>query len=196
MGRNMDPILKTCRALDISPAYVGIFKESIRAPKVQRRTKMSEYGLQLREKQRVKFVYGLQERQLQLTFEKAKKLKGLAGENLLSLLERRLDSILFRLTIGTTRRQSRQIVTHGHVRVNGKRVDIPSYRAKVGDVIDMMEGSRNSDFFKGFKEEGRAVPAWLSLDRETLTATILRLPERADVDLPVDETMIAEWYSR
>ncbi|HHX72596.1 MAG TPA: 30S ribosomal protein S4 [Clostridiales bacterium] len=197
MARDMEPVLKRCRALDISPAYLGIMKESRRVGRQNTfRRKLSEYGLQLREKQRVKFIYGLMEKQFRLTFERARKMKGMAGENLLILLELRLDNVMFRMNIGDTRRQARQIVTHGHIFVNGRCVNIPSYVVKPGDVITIRETSKKSPLFQGFKENQRPSPAWLSVDMENLTGTVVRLPEREDIDLPFDESLIVEFYSK
>ena len=197
MAKSMEPVLKRCRALDISPAYLGIMKESNRVGRQNmQRKKLSEYGMQLREKQRVKFVYGVLEKQFALTFERAQKMPGMTGENLLKLLELRLDNVMFRMNIGNTRRQARQIVTHGHVYVNGRRVNIPSYTVKVGDEITIRPSSMQSPLFKSFKENNRTSPAWLSVNMENLTGKVLRMPERADIDLPFDESLIVEYYSK
>lgn len=201
MATNREPILKTCRSLDISPALLGIYKKSNRGgagrTKGGRPKKLSEYGLQLREKQRVKFVYGVLEKQFYLTFEQARKMRtGLTGENLLMLMELRLDNVVFRLGFVNTRRQSRQAVSHGHITVNGKRVDIPSYRVKVGDVIAVAESSRSSELFTAAKTMTPTVPSWLSLEDSHITGKVERLPERAEIDLPVDESLIVEYYSK
>lgn len=197
MARNMAPVLKTCRSLDINPAFLGIYKESKRgAAKAQHRKKISEYGLQLREKQRVKFVYGVLEKQFRLTYEKARSMKGITGESLLMLLELRLDNIMFRLSVGDTRRQARQIVTHGHVLVNGKKVDIPSYRVREGDVITVSAGSLSSPLFKSFLEQPRIVPTWLERNEDSLGGKVARLPRREDIDLPFNENLIVELYSK
>lgn len=197
MARNMAPVLKTCRSLDINPAFLGIYKQSKRgAAKPQHRKKISEYGLQLREKQRVKFVYGVLEKQFRLTYEKARAMRGITGENLLMLLELRLDNVMFRLSIGDTRRQARQIVTHGHVRVNGAKVDIPSYRVREGDVITVAPGSQSSPLFKSFLDQPRTAPAWMERDQQQLGGKITRLPRREDIDLPFNENLIVELYSK
>ena len=198
MARNREPILKTCRSLDISPTHLGSFKTSRRgaAAATGRRKKLSDYGLQLREKQRVKFVYGVLEKQFRLTYAKASKMKGKAGENLLILLESRLDSAMFRLSYGNTRPHSRQLVTHGHVCVNGRRVNIPSYILKPGDVITISEKSRATDLFKGFVENAKAVPVWFDADYANFSATFTRRPLREEIDLPVNENLIVELYNK
>jgi len=198
MARNREPILKTCRSLDISPTHLGSFKTSHRgaADMGGRRKKLSEYGVQLREKQRVKFVYGVLEKQFRLTFERASRMKGKAGENLLILLESRLDSVLYRLSYGNTRPHSRQLVTHGHVTVNGRRVNIPSYRVMPGDVIAISEKARTMQIFKDFAENAKAVPAWIDADYGNFTATFTRAPLREEIDLPVNENLIVELYNK
>lgn len=196
MARNREPILKTCRSLDISPTLLGIYKESHRGKVAPQRRKRSEYAIQLREKQRVKFVYGVLEKQFFLAFNRALKMEGLTGENLLVLMELRLDNVVFRLNLTETRRQARQVVAHGHILVNGSRVDIPSYQVKVGDVISIQEKSRKSELFANIKERARIAPAWLSAELEQMSGAVLRLPVRDDIDLPIDESLIVEFYSK
>ena len=198
MARNREPILKTCRSLDISPTHLGSFKTSHRGQAAAggRKKKMSEYGVQLREKQRVKFVYGVLEKQFRLTFEAASRMKGKAGENLLILLETRLDSVAYRLSYGKTRPHARQLVTHGHFCVNGRRVNIPSYNLKAGDVVTVCEKSRATDLFKDFAENAKATPVWMDADYANFSATITRMPDREEIDLPVNENLIVELYNR
>ena len=195
MATNRDPILKRCRSLDIDPGHLGIFKESKRQPRRNMR-KMSEYGLQLREKQRAKFIYGMQEKQFRNTFEKASKKKGITGENLLIMLEERLDNVVYRLGLSTTRREARQLVVHRHFTVNGKIVNIPSYQVKPGDVIKVREKSQSSPKFKEIKEMQVGVPAWLSIDREKLEGKVLADPTREEIDTPIEEHLIVELYSK
>ena len=198
MARNMQPIAKRCRALDISPAAMGYSnKKSTRNPGKDKRRKVSEYATQLKEKQKVRFVYGVLERQFRNYYEKAVNMKGVTGENLLQLLERRLDNVVFRLGMGNTRRHARQLVTHGHLLVNGKRVDIPSYLVSVNDVITIKERSRASEHFKALREGSQTIaPKWLSFNAAELTGTVIALPTREDIDLPLQENMIVEFYSR
>ena len=160
--------------------------------------KVSEYGLQLKEKQKAKFIYGVLERQFRNCYEKAKKMPGVTGENLLILLERRIDNVVYRLGFANTRRQARQFVTHGHITVNGKRLDIPSALVRVGDVVEVCEKSRTKEFFKNIKESGNALsaPAWLETDRENLKGSVTRFPNRDEIDIPVNEQSIIELYSR
>lgn len=198
MARDMGPVLKRCRSLGIEPAYLGIDKKSnrnfSRAGK-----KVSEYGLQLREKQKAKFIYGMLEKPFRNDFEKAKKLKyGTTGENLMILLELRLDNVLFRMGYGRTRTEARQIVDHKHVLVNGKCVNIPSYRVKAGDVIAIREKVKSAQRYKDILEvtDGRAVPAWLEADHENLTGTVKEIPTRDQIDVPVNEVLIVELYSK
>ncbi len=197
MAKNMQPILKRCRTLGIEPSVMGIDKKSNRNPKPQRR-KQSEYGLQLNEKQKAKFVYGVLEKQFRKYFELAEKKEGITGENLLSILESRLDNVIFRLGLADTRRQARQIVTHGHVLVNGKRVDIPSYLVKTGEVVSLKEKTATADWMKDIVEANstRVVPKWLSMDKNTLTATVADTPKRDDIDFEINETLIVELYSK
>lgn len=195
MAVNRDPILKRCRSLQIDPSHLGIFKESKRNTQRNNR-KMSEYGLQLREKQRAKFIYGILEKQFRNTFEKASKKKGITGENLLIMLEERLDNVVYRLGLSTTRREARQLVVHRHFTVNGKIVNIPSYQVKPGDVIKVREKSQSSPKFKEIKEMQVGVPAWLSIDREKLGGKVLADPTREEIDTPIEEHLIVELYSK
>ncbi len=197
MAVNRVPVLKRCRTLGISPSVMGIYKTSNRNPKPMRR-KQSEYGRQLTEKQKVKFIYGMLEKQFHKYYEMATKMHGVTGENLLQLLESRLDNVVFRLGLANTRRESRQIVNHGHILVNGKRVDIPSYLVKVGDVITVKERSLNSDRMKAIIEanSSRIVPKWLEMDKENSTAKVVALAQRDDIDFEVEEHLIVELYSR
>lgn len=198
MARNMQPIAKRCRTLDISPAVMGYSnKKSTRNPGKDKRRKVSEYAMQLKEKQKVRFVYGIMERQFRNYYEKAVNMKGVTGENLLQLLERRLDNVVFRLGMGNTRRHARQLVTHGHILVNGKRVNIPSYLVSVNDVITVRQKSSDSEHFKALREGSKTlVPKWLSFNAAELTGTVIALPTREDIDLPLQENMIVEFYSR
>ncbi|MBE7050007.1 MAG: 30S ribosomal protein S4 [Ruminococcaceae bacterium] len=197
MARNMQPILKRCRTLGISPSVMGIDKSSNRNPNPMRK-KQSEYGRQLTEKQKVKFIYGMLEKQFRHLYEIASKMPGVAGENFLQLLESRLDNVVFRLGLANTRRESRQIVNHGHVLVNGKKLDIPSYRVKVGDVITIKEKFATSDRMKAIIEanSSRAVPKWLDMDKNTITGKVIALSQRDDIDFEVEEHLIVELYSK
>ncbi len=201
MARNMQPIAKRCKTLGVSPAVMGYAKKTTnRNPKGQMRRKQSEYGLQLTEKQKVKFVYGIQEKQFRKYYEKAAKAPGITGETLLSTLERRLDNVVFRAGFAMTRRQARQLVSHGHFLVNGKRVNIASYLVKAGDTVEVKSSSRSSAAFKRFVGEDAiavTLPAWITREHmDDLKATIARLPERADIDFPVEEHLIVELYSK
>ena len=195
MAVNKDPILKRCRSLQIDPSHMGIYKESRRKPK-QSFKKMSDYGIQLREKQRAKFIYGVQEKQFRNTFEKAAKKKGITGENLLIMLEERLDNVVYRLGLAMTRREARQLVVHSHFTVNGKKVNIPSYQVKPGDVIKVKAKSQSSPKFKEIKEMQVGVPGWLSVDREKLEGKVLADPSRDQIDTPIEERLIVELYSK
>ncbi len=198
MAKNMQPIAKRCRTLGISPAVMGYEnKKSNRNPNPTRK-KQSEYGRQLTEKQKVKFVYGMLEKQFRRLYEAAVKMPGVTGENLLSLLECRLDNVVFRLALASTRRESRQMVNHGHILVNGKRVDIPSYSVKVGDVITLKEKSMNSARMKEVieKNSARAIPKWLDMDKNTVTGKVVAAPQRDDIDFDVEEHLIIELYSK
>ena len=197
MAKNMQPILKRCRTLGISPTVMGIDKTSNRNPNPMRK-KQSEYGRQLTEKQKVKFVYGMLEKQFSSYYVMATKMPGVAGENLLQLLESRLDNVVFRLGLSNTRRESRQMVNHGHILVNGKKVDIPSYRVKVGDVITLKEKTQGSDRMKAIIEanSSRIVPKWLDMDKNTITGKVIALAQRDDIDFEVEEHLIVELYSK
>ena len=197
MAKNMQPILKRCKALGISPSVLGINKETRRNPK-QGRRKQSEYAIQLNEKQKAKFIYGVLEKQFRHYYELATKMEGVTGENLLRLLERRLDNVVYRLGFANTRREARQMVCHGHITVNGKRVDIPSYQVSVGEVISIREKSRGSEHVKQILEKNAAtmIPKWLELNRETLQGKVVALSERSDIDFDINETLIVELYSK
>ena len=191
------PDLKRCRSLGIEPAVIGRARQSKRkAQRAQR--KVSEYGLQLKEKQKAKFIYGVLERQFRNYYEKAKTMQGVTGENLLILLERRIDNVIFRLGFANTRRQARQIVRHGHITVNGKRLDIPSALVKVGDVVEVCEKSQSNELFKMLKETNNALsaPAWLESDQTALKGNVVRFPSRDEIDVPINEQSIIELYSR
>ncbi len=198
MAVNKQPIARKCRSFDISPAVMGYSnKKSNRNPGGTRRKKVSEYGAQLKEKQKVKFVYGILEKQFNRYFERAANMKGITGDNMLQLLELRLDNVVYRLGLAKTRRMARQVVGHGHIRVNGKKVDIPSYSVKAGDVITLRPASAEKEMFKSLRE-GTSVltPKWLTFDAQNLTGTVNALPAREDIDLQVQENMIVEFYSR
>ena len=197
MARNMQPVLKRCRTLGIEPTVMGIDKTSNRNPRPMKR-KQSEYGRQLTEKQKVKFIYGMLEKQFRKYYELATKMQGITGENLLQILESRLDNVVYRMTIANTRREARQIVGHGHVLVNGKRVDIPSYRVKVGDVITLKEQTKTSDRIKAIVEANstRVVPKWIEMDKEALVGKVVALAQRDDIDYEVEEHLIVELYSK
>ncbi|MCO8194577.1 MULTISPECIES: 30S ribosomal protein S4 [Anaerofustis] len=190
------PVLKRCRSLDLDPVYLGIDKKSNRQAK--RSGNLSEYGLQLREKQKAKFIYGVLEKPFRNYYKKAEKMSGATGENLMTLLESRLDNIVFRMGFARTRREARQIVDHKHVLVNGKQVNIPSYLTKAGDVIEIKEKHKKSPRYKEIVEVtgSRVVPEWLDVDIEKLSGTIKELPKREAIDVPVNEILIVELYSR
>lgn len=197
MAVNRVPVLKRCRSLGLDPVYLGIDKKSTRQLKRSGR-KVSEYGLQLREKQKAKFIYGVLEKPFRNYYQKADRMPGQTGANLMIMLETRLDNIIFRLGFARTRREARQIVDHKHVLVNGKLVNIPSYLVKKGDVIEIKEDKRSGARYAGILETtgGRAVPGWLESDQENLKGTVLELPTREEIDVPVNETMIVELYSK
>lgn len=197
MAVNRVPVLKRCRSLGMDPIYLGIDKKSNRELKRANR-KISEYGLQLREKQKAKFIYGVLEKPFRNYYAKASKMNGMVGTNLMILLETRLDNVVFRLGLARTRKEARQIVDHKHVLVNGKRVGIPSYLVKAGDVIEIREKSKSSQRYKDILEVtgGRMVPAWLEADQENLRGTVKELPTRDEIDVPVDEMLIVELYSK
>ena len=199
MAVNRDPILKRCRYLGISPTVVGIDKKSNRFKNNNNsRRKVSEYGMQLKEKQKLKFIYGVLEKQFYHYYELAAKMEGQAGNNLIVLLESRLDNVVFRMGLASTRRESRQLVNHGHFLVNGKKVDIPSYRIKVGDVITLRDKSKSSNKFKENLEltKSRVVPAWLDENRDECKATVTRMPSVEDLDYEVEAHLIVELYSK
>ena len=197
MAKNMQPILKRCKALGISPAVMGVNKETRRNPK-QGRRKQSEYAIQLNEKQKAKFIYGVLEKQFRHYYEVASNTEGVTGENLLQLLERRLDNVVYRLGFANTRREARQMVNHGHIVVNGKRVDIPSYQVTPGEVVSIREKSRGSEHVKQILEKNAAtiIPKWLELNRESLEGKVVALSERSDIDFDINETLIVELYSK
>ena len=203
MAKNMQPIVKRCKTLDNSPAVKGYTSktksDTIRNPKGQMRRKQSEYAMQLNEKQKVKFIYGILEKQFHMYYEKAAAAPGITGEVLLTTIERRLDNVVYRLGFAMTRREARQAVNHGHFTVNGKRVDIPSYLVSVGDVIEVCERSRSSVMFKRLLGEDAVIiipPQWLEREKNTLKGTVTRLPAREDIDFPVEEHLIVELYSK
>ena len=199
MAKNTQPIAKRCKALGISPTVMGYSKkETNRNPGGQMRKKKSEYALQLTEKQKVKFVYGILEKQFRSYYEKASRMPGKTGENLLILVERRLDNVVYRLGFAMTRREARQLVNHGHYTVNGKRVNIPSYTVNVGDVIAVCENSCSATRFKKMKEDDAfvAAPKWLERDKNTLSGKVIALPARDDIDFEIAENLIVELYSK
>jgi small subunit ribosomal protein S4 len=191
------PVLKRCRSLGMDPIYLGINKKSNRQLKRANR-KMSEYGLQLREKQKAKFIYGVLEKPFRNYYAKAKQMEGMTGENLMRILESRLDNVIFRLGLARTRKEARQIVDHKHVLVNGKQVNIPSYLVKAGDTIEIKESKKGSQRYKEILEAtaGNMVPEWLDVDAENLKGSVKELPAREAIDVPVDEMLIVELYSK
>ena len=197
MAINRTPVLKRCRSLGLDPVYLGIDKKSKRNSQ-RGNKKVSEYGLQLKEKQKAKFIYGVLEKPFRNYYEKADRMKGMTGENLMIMLERRLDNIIFRMGFARTRRESRQVVGHKFVTVNGKCVNIPSYLVKAGDVIEIREKSKGLQRFKDILEvtAGRLVPEWLDVDTEALKGTVKELPSRDMIDVPVNEMLIVELYSK
>ena len=197
MAVNRVPVLKRCRALGLEPSYLGYDKKSNRTS-VRAGKKVSEYGLQLREKQKAKFIYGVLEKPFRNYYEKADRMKGMTGENLMTLLESRLDNVVFRMGFARTRREARQIVDHKHVLVNGKCVNIPSYLIKAGDVIEIKESAKSMQRYKDILDvtAGRLVPEWIDADVENFKGTIKNLPTREMIDVPVDEMLIVELYSK
>jgi small subunit ribosomal protein S4 len=197
MAVNRVPVLKRCRSLGLDPIYIGIDKKSNRELK-RANKKMSEYGLQLREKQKAKFIYGVLEKPFRNYYKKASRQKGMAGENLMIMLESRLDNVLFRAGFGRTRMETRQIVDHKHVLVNGECVNIPSYLIKAGDVVSIKEDAKSSQRYKDVLEvtAGRLTPEWLDVDQENLVATVKQLPTREMIDVPVNEMLIVELYNK
>ena len=198
MAKNTQPVLKRCKALGLSPAVLGYSKETKRNPKPQMRRKQSEYGKQLMEKQKVKFIYGVLEKQFYHYYEMAERKRGITGEIMLQYLERRLDNVVFRMGFAATRREARQLVNHGHFTVNGKRCNIPSALVKAGDVIAVAQKSQQSPKFKALLEEygKKTVPAWIEKTADTFEGKIAALPSREDIDYEVAENLIVELYSR
>ena len=193
MAVNRVPVLKRCRSLGLEPAYLGYDKKSNRTGK-----KMSEYGLQLREKQKAKFIYGVLEKPFRNYYKKADRMKGMTGENLMTMLEARLDSVVFRMGFARTRREARQVVDHKHILVNGKCVNIPSYQVKAGDVIGVKESAKTMQRYKDILEvtAGRLTPEWMDVEKEAFKGTVKQLPTREMIDVPVDEMLIVELYSK
>ena len=199
MARSIQPVAKRCKALGISPAALGYAKKTtIRNPKGQMRRKQSEYGMQLQEKQKVKFIYGVLERQFRNYFEMAQRRPGQTGENLLSILESRLDNVVFRLGFAMTRAEARQLVSHGHFTVNGRRVNIPSFLVKPGMVVTLKESSRSLEKIKANVEDNafRQPPKWIEYDANNMIARITAVPAREDIDMPIEEHLIVELYSK
>ena len=197
MARDMVPVLKRCRSLNLDPIYLGVDKKSNRQA-IRGTRKKSEYGLQLQEKQKAKFIYGVLEKPFRNYFEKASRMKGQSGENLMIMLESRLDNVIFRLGFARTRKEARQIVDHKHVSVNGKLVNIPSYLVKAGDVVEIREKYKSSQRYKDILEVAgaRLVPEWLEANQEALSGTVKELPTREQIDVPVNEMLIVELYSK
>ncbi|MCI9679394.1 MAG: 30S ribosomal protein S4 [Oscillospiraceae bacterium] len=200
MAKNMQPVAKRCKALGISPAVMGYAKKNTeRNSSNMMRKKKSEYALQLQEKQKVKFVYGIMEKQFRSYYEKAARMPGKTGEELLTLIERRLDNVVYRLGFAMTRRQARQLVSHAHFTVNGRKVNIPSYLVKAGDVIEVSDASRSSAIFKRLTGEDAPmvlVPKWLEKEKNALKGTVTQMPARDDIDMPIEEHLIVELYSK
>ena len=197
MAVNKTPVLKRCRSLDLDPTFLGYDKQS-RRQKNRGRGKKSEYALQLQEKQKAKFIYGVLEKPFRNYYEKADRMKGMTGENLMTILESRLDNVVFRMGFARTRREARQVVDHKMFLVNGKQVNIPSYLVKAGDVIEVREKSKNIQRFKDITEvtAGRTTPEWVDVDAENLKGTVKELPNREQIDVPVNEMLIVELYSK
>ncbi len=198
MAKNMQPVLKRCRTLGVSPAAMGYSKSSNKNPGGQRRTKKSEYGLQLQEKQKVRFVYGILEKQFRMYYEKAERMNGSTGTNLLQMIERRFDNVVYRLGFAATRREARQLVNHGHFTINGNKVNIPSYQVGMNDVIAVCEKSLSSNRFKKMKEDDAfvAAPKWLDRDKNTLSGKVIAMPTKEDIDFEIAENLIVELYSK
>ena len=197
MAVDKTPVLKRCRSLDLDPTFLGYDKKSKRTLN-RRSRKMSEYGLQLREKQKAKFIYGVLEKPFRNYYEKADRMKGMTGENLMTMLESRLDNVVFRMGFARTRREARQVVGHKHIFVNGRCINLPSYRVKAGDVVEVKESSKSIQRFKDIMEvtAGRLTPEWVDVDKEALKGTVSALPRREQIDVPVDEMLIVELYSK
>ena len=202
MAKNTQPVVKRAKALGVTPASLGYTGKSkidtIRNPKAQVRKKQSEYGMQLNEKQKVKFIYGVLEKQFRLYYERAEKMPGITGENLLAILEQRLDNVVFRLGFAMTRREARQLVNHGHVTVNGRKVNIPSFQVKPGMVISLTEKGKSMQKVKENIEDNafRPAPKWIEYDKNNMTAKIVAVPARDDIDMPIEEHLIVELYSK
>ena len=202
MAKNTQPVVKRAKALGVTPAslgYTGKSKiETIRNPKAQVRKKQSEYGIQLNEKQKVKFIYGVLEKQFRLYYERAEKMPGITGENLLAILEQRLDNVVFRLGFAMTRREARQLVNHGHITINGRKVNIPSFQVKPGMVVSLTDKAKAMQKIKDNIEDNafRAAPKWIEYDKNNMTAKIVAVPARDDIDMPIEEHLIVELYSK
>ena len=202
MAKNTQPVVKRAKALGVTPASLGYTGKSkidtIRNPKAQVRKKQSEYGMQLNEKQKVKFIYGVLEKQFRLYYERAEKMPGITGENLLAILEQRLDNVVFRLGFAMTRREARQLVNHGHITVNGRKVNIPSFQVKPGMVVSLTEKGKGLQKVKENIEDNafRAAPKWIEYDKNNMTAKIVAVPARDDIDMPIEEHLIVELYSK
>lgn len=197
MAVNRTPVLKRCRSLGLDPVYLGYDKKSFRELKRANR-KVSEYGQQLKEKQKAKFIYGVLEKPFRNYYDKADRMKGMTGENLMTMLESRLDNVVFRMGFARTRREARQVVGHKHITVNGRIVNVPSYLVKAGDVVEVREKSKSIQRFKDISEitAGRLTPDWVDVDKEALKGTVSQLPKREQIDVPVDEMLIVELYSK
>ena len=195
MAINRQPVLKRCRALGLDPIVLGINKKSNRGPRPNANQKPTEYAIQLREKQKAKFVYAVMEKQCRKLYEEASRKDGVTGLNLIQYLERRLENVVYRMGFASTRRQARQVVSHGHVSVNGRKVNIASYRVKPGDVVAVIENSKNVDLIKTSIEEANA-PAWIELDKANFAGKILQNPTKDDMDFELNEALIVEFYSR
>jgi len=195
MARNRQPVLKKCRTLGLDPVVLGVNKSSKRNIRPNANRKPTEYAIQLREKQKAKFIYNVMEKQFRKLYEEAARRQGVTGLTLIEYLERRLENVVYRLGFAKTRRQARQIVSHGHILVNGRRVDIASYRVKVGDAVSITENSKNLTVIKEAVEESR-VPAWMELDKSSFTGKILQNPTKDDLDFDLNESLIVEYYSR
>ena len=197
MAVNRTPVLKRCRSLDLDPVFLGYDKKSKRQL-IRRSRKLSEYGTQLREKQKAKFIYGVLEKPFRNYYDKADRMKGMTGENLMTMLEARLDSVVFRMGFARTRREARQVVDHKHILVNGKCVNIPSYQVKAGDVIEVKESAKTMQRYKDILEvtAGRLTPEWMDVEKEAFKGTVKQLPTREMIDVPVDEMLIVELYSK
>lgn len=195
MARNRQPVLKKCRALGIDPVILGVNKSSNRGPRPNANKKPTEYAIQLNEKQKAKFIYNVMEKQFRKLYDEASRKDGVTGLTLIQYLERRLENVVYRLGFAKTRRQARQIVSHGHVAVNGRRVNIASYRVKAGDVVSVIENSKNIELIKSAVEE-KTVPAWLELDKANFAGKVLQNPTKDDLDFDLNEALIVEFYSR